>query len=442
MLNSFIETIKNSPLQTSDKLLLAVSGGVDSMVLWHLCENANIEYEVAHVNYSLRAEESDKDEALVAKWAKALGVKLHLKKVDTRKIAAASKTSIQLTAREIRYQWFEEVMERRNLSFLATAHHLNDSVETFFINLNRGTGLKGLTGIPSEGKRFRPLLQFTKEELRDYAKGQNIEFREDKTNASTDYERNWFRHELISRWEKHNPNLLEKMQLTFSRLQNAQELLTAFLANDTERLKKQLLENELSIPYILALVQPQEGLFFLLSPMGFNEDQIAGILTCIAQQEVGKQFEADQHTLYIDREKLFLKEKGEVIDEERYLIHSPFESMKYPIELNFNQLSKREATEVDTLKVGSEFFDLELLEFPLVLRKWLPGDWMIPLGMKGKKKISDLLVDAKLPLPKKEEQYVLCSGQNIIYLLGVRIDDRYKLSNETKQVLQLDFKSA
>jgi tRNA(Ile)-lysidine synthase len=232
------------------------------------------------------------------------------------------------------------------------------------------------------------------------------------------------------------------MQLTLNRLQNAQELLTAFLAKDTERLKKQLLENELSIPDILALVQPQEGLYFLLNPLGFNEQQIAAILTCIAQQEVGKQFEADQHTLYVDREKLYLEGKAEVVGEEKILIHTPSESISNPIKLNLKQLAVVDSTQVKKSKKGTEFFDMELLEFPLVLRKWLPGDWMIPLGMKGKKKISDILIDAKTPLPKKEEQYVLCSGQNIICLLGVRIDNRFKLSDKTKKVLQLDFKSA
>lgn len=441
MLNRFIKIIKNSQLNASDKVLLAVSGGVDSMVLWHLFENANIKYEVAHVNYSLRENESDKDEALVVRKAKDLGVKLHLKKVDTRKKAEAAKTSIQMTARDIRYQWFDEIMKNTQLSILATAHHLNDSVETFLINLNRGTGLKGLTGIPSGDRLLRPLLQFTKKELRDYAQVQNIEFREDETNAETDYERNWFRHEILNRWEKHNPNLLDKMQLTFSRLQNAQQLLTDFLIKDTKRLEKQLHENELYVADILALVQPQEGLYFLLNPLGFNEVQITDVLSCISKQEVGKQFEANQHTLYVDREKIFIKKKTENLGENRFLIHTPSENITHPIELNFKQITINESTQVGKSISGSEHFDLELLEFPLVLRKWLPGDWMIPLGMKGKKKISDLLVDAKVPLPKKEEQYVLCSGQNIICLFGVRIDDRFKITNQTKQVLQLSFKS-
>ena len=444
MLDRFINSINKGGLPSSKKkVLLAVSGGVDSMVLWQLFEEAKLNYEVAHVNFSLRGKESDADQALVASMAKQLKVRLHVKKVDTKAIAAEKKLSIQMAAREIRYEWFDELLTNNDIDFLATAHHLNDSLETFLINLNRGTGLKGLTGIPSGEKLIRPLLNFTKNEIRNYALAQQIEFREDKSNNTVDYERNWFRHEMIAKWEVYNPQLLEKMQVTFNRLQNDQKLLADFLREETSDLKLQLSGGELSISDILALKHQKEALFYLLQPLGFNESQVIELKQCLAKKEVGKQFEGTKFNLFVDREKLFIQEVKEQVGTDELTINSSTRCINQPLDMEFKCLDKSEFVATKENKLVEleclEGFDLDQLEFPLGLRKWTSGDWMIPLGMKGKKKISDILVDEKIPLHKKGNYFVLSSGKNIVCLLGVRIDERFKITAQTKRVFQVEF---
>lgn len=447
MLERFIDNIKKEGLpKTGKKVLLAVSGGVDSMVLWQLFEAAKLNYEVAHVNFSLRGEESDADEALIAKMAKKLKVQLHVKKAATKAIAAEKKLSIQMAAREIRYNWFDELLANNHLAALVTAHHLNDSLETLFINLNRGTGLKGLSGISSSEKLIRPLLSFTKEEIRQYASANQIEFREDQSNQSNDYERNWFRHELIAKWEAYNPQLLKKMQVTFNRLQHDQELLADFLKAETSALKLQLKKGELYISDLLALAHQKDALFFLLQPLGFNETQVSELLQCILKKEVGKQFESPKFHLVVDREKLFISELREKSERTEVEINADTKGIDRPLPIAFSCRDKNEflatRAELSTELTVREGLDFEQLEFPLSLRTWLPGDWMIPLGMKGKKKISDILVDEKVPLHKKNDYLVLCSGENIVCLLGVRIDDRFKIKDQTKQVFQLEFSRA
>lgn len=427
---------ENLNLEENSKTLLAISGGVDSMVLWHLFEQSNHSYGIAHVNFSLREKESDQDEALVRETAQKRGIPYHPLKVDTEKYAKENKLSIQMAAREIRYNWFAELQKKEGYTHLATAHHLDDSIETFFINLNRGTGLKGIIGIHSQNGIVRPLLNASKESIRAYAEQYDILYREDKSNASIKYERNWFRHELIDLWKSHNPNLLETMNENLKRFKEAQEMVDLLLEESSAELKEQLTKGHLEIDQLKTIKFRQSVLYHLLKPYGYTENQIINLLKCIEGKQVGKVFLTKTHELQVDRARINLKKREDqlIFDGECKIEKGDFSIMK-PTHLNGKELT-REAFKFSASK-NKEGFDANKLEYPLLLRKWHNGDWMIPLGMKGKKKISDILIDEKLSLQQKEGVFVLLSNNKIVWLLGLKVDERFKLTSETTAVLSL-----
>lgn len=432
MLKDLQEKLSKQGVDKTKRVLLAISGGVDSMVLWELFQNSEIPYEVAHVNFSLRGKESDGDEELVKKHAAECQVKLHLNKVDTNQYAKEHKVSIQMAARDIRYEWFEKLMKQHSINYLATAHHLNDSFESFLINLNRGTGLKGLLGIRQKQNIVRPLLDYSKEQISAFARENKLEYREDSSNSSLKYERNWFRHEIIDRWEKHKPDILKSMQHTFRRLQKTEELLNDFLLSETADLAEQMKGGKLSIRQILALKHSAEGLYFLLSPYGFTEDQLLSLFNCIREKQVGKQFNSKEYQLILDRDFVFVNRLGLQRNSSVAVIKEGQSELNHPKELSFKRVPRSEF-KFNNDK-NTEAFDFQKVDFPLELRKWREGDWMIPLGMTGKKKISDILIDEKVPIHLKESAYVICSNNNIIYLLNYRVDERYKIDAKTNEV--------
>lgn len=438
MLESVKQQLNQLGIAKEEPILLAVSGGVDSMVLWHLLNQIGQNHAVAHVNFCLRAEDSDADEKLVQSEGEKKQITVHCKRARTKQYAEENNLSIQMAAREIRYEWFDKLKEEFTYNTIVTAHHLEDSIETFFINLNRGTGIKGLTGITSNIQRFRPLLNFSKTEIREYAKKYNVAFREDVSNESIQYERNWFRHEILGPWKEHNPQFLESMKLTLSRLQSTDSSLAIALEGEIQKIKSESTEGKISLQNIENLKHPKEVLYEVLSPQGFSEDQLESLLIAIKQKAVGKVFHAPDFAMQLDRSYVLIQSRKEIQQNNTQLIFEHTSKVEGPIELSIKILDASSFQ----LKTGKQIegFDLDKLEFPLELRSWQKGDYMTPLGMQGSKKISDILIDEKVPLFEKEKVHVLCSNQEIVWLIGLRISEKFKVDKQSKNVLQLEWK--
>ena len=439
MFKTFKKEFNNCGIRFDQKILIAVSGGVDSMVLWDLMHKSNYLYGVAHVNFSLRGEESDADEELIKKIAIERKVPFFTIKVDTKKYAEGYKVSIQMAARALRYNFFTDLATEHQYDSLATAHHLEDDFETFLLNVNRGTGVKGLAGIRSTSEKFRPLLSFTKAEIRSYAKENSVEFREDQSNESTTYERNWMRHKLIQPWKERNPSLLNIMRQNLVHLKETYDILEEFVHAQAKDLKKELKEGYIQYTTINNLDRKQLYLYHVLASHGFSSVQVKSLLVCIRKKQVGKIFLGNDCRILVDREALILSTPKET-DEENliYLIEKNTTILVDPIRLEFQRLMKDEF-DASNRNRKEEIFDQSKLVFPLKVRKWQVGDKMQPLGMTGKKKISDLLIDSKISIAQKEKTFVMLSERNIVWLIGHRLDERYKVQSNSEKLLKVKY---
>lgn len=433
MLSRLANQIKSQSFPQG-KALLAVSGGVDSMVLWAICREMKIPHAIAHFNFQLRADESDQDRVFVEKLAKAHQAELFLKSESASDHAIKHKLSIQESAREMRYQWFNALIEKGKADYVMTAHHLDDSLETFLINLNRGTGLKGLSGITNREDVFRPLLNHSKTELLDYASEQGVEYREDSSNQQSDYLRNWFRHQLIPIWKEKNPELLQRMKENFNRFQSANAILDHYLNRE---LALRLTQNEVYQDFSLKDFDqhpfPKAVLRHWLSGYGYHADQLEQLLFSIQNKATGAIFYSRDFRLLLDRQKLRLVDltKGEA---ESFQLKSPG---KYVVRDFQMVLDEIDAAQLELGKPGMEYFDSEKLTFPLTFRLWEAGDRMQPLGMSGQKKISDMLIDQKVDQFNKEQQMVMLSNSEVVWLLGKRISEAYKVEDSTKKVIRI-----
>jgi tRNA(Ile)-lysidine synthase len=440
MLQELIHTI-NQRLKSIEKpkLLVAVSGGIDSSLLWYVIEQSQVPYAVAHLNFCLRGNESDLDEEMIVAKAKQLNVQLHLKRHDAKKEAEARSLSIQEASRNIRYAFFEELMRKEHYTHLLTAHHLNDSFETFLINLNRGTGLNGLTGI-AEGERvWRPLLNYSKEQIHSMAKAIGLSYREDASNAEVKYLRNFFRHEIIAKWETKNPQILETMQANMQWLQEYRELIEEYMAEKLAVLKEELKEGSISYSSIGQLKHPKLPLIELLRPYGFNPDQIVNCLDLIDSEfKSGKKFETESHLLILDREALLLVEKSNIKNQDaEYALNIAAQHLEIPFNIEFSLLQER-PLDLQTEQVY--YLDFGSLQKPFILRKWREGDRIQPLGMKGKKKISDILIDGKIPLAEKQKVWLLESAGNICLIFGFGISESFKVKPDSKKIMKVRWK--
>ncbi len=436
MFKTFKKEFKNCNIRFDQKILIAVSGGVDSMVLWDLMEKSNYLYGVAHVNFSLRGEDSDIDQELARRIATERKTPFFSKKVDAIQFAKESGVSIQMAARSIRYDFFQELEEKYEYNSLATAHHLEDDVETFLLNLNRGTGVKGLAGIRSTAERFRPLLSFTKSEIRAYADENSIEFREDKSNESKEYDRNWFRHEIIAPWKERNPSLLKTMRQNLHHLKETYDVLDKFVGKQSASLRKELDNGYINFSTIEKLDRKQFYLYHVLSPLGFTSVQVNNLLVCIKKKQVGKVFIGKNSNLYVDRKRVEIirgiKDEAPVV----YLIEKNTTLIHDPIGVEFQDLMKEEYKSGIKSK-KEEVVDRSKLVFPLKIRKWAAGDKMQPLGMTGSKKISDILINLKISRAKKGQIYVLLSEDKVVWLIGHRLDNRFKVNDESIKLLRM-----
>lgn len=418
-----------------DKILLAVSGGIDSVVLCYLFFEAKINFGIAHCNFKLRGEESDRDELFVQELAKKYGIDFHVKHFTTRAFAEEKNISIQMAARELRYQWFEEIRKKSKYSFIATAHHKGDVAETMLINFVRGTGIHGLHGIlPKQNKIIRPLLFTTREEIVSYAKQNNLTHREDSSNASDKYLRNNLRLNIIPELKKINPSLEHSLYATAQQLGQAEEI----LKKSVDEFKKAAVKKgkstiSISIKKLQQFSPAAFYLFEFLKEFGFNGETTNNISSALKGKS-GKLFYSATHSILVNRDKLILQKLGKT-ENKIYTVNKKSASVKKPVHISLKKITRSKSFTIPATP-NIACLDYEKISEKITLRKWQDGDRFIPLGMKGEKKLSDFFIDNRLSLYDKENTWLMLSGNDIVWIVGHRIDDRYKISPSTKFILE------
>ena len=434
MLTKFQSHInENLPFLKKKKLLLATSGGIDSMVLLHLCHQLELDIRVAHCNFQLRGDESDKDENFVKSQTDRLQIPIFIKKFDTKSYAEKEKLSIQVVARNLRYEWFNTLLINNDYDYILTAHHLDDSLETFLINFTRGSGLDGLTGIPQQnGSIVRPILPFSRTEIEIFAKENNVEWREDSSNTSDNYLRNKLRHDVIPMLKKINPSLLHSFENTISNLKQAQSLV-----DDASRIIYQKVvtdinfQKRINLTELIQLPNYHAYLYQWLEPLGFSDwDSINDLATA----QSGKQIHSRNHTLLKDRNELIVFPKQEFEKTTLFLIEKEQNEIKFPLKMAFCNVD-----EISNQATNTIFVDENKLQYPLVIRKWKEGDWFYPLGMNGKKKLSKFFKDEKFSLLDKSNTWILCSENQIVWVIEKRQDERFKVTEETTKILKINY---
>ncbi len=437
MLDKFTDFIKQKQLFNPDqKILLAVSGGIDSMVLLHLFERSEFNYGVVHCNFQLRGTDSDEDEKFVEEQVLNHGVPFFCTRFDTEDYARINSISIEMAARELRYRYFEKVRLENNFDFIATAHHKDDLLETFFLNLSRKTGIKGLTGIKEKaGDLIRPMLFASRMEIESYANANYVEKREDVTNSEVVYQRNFIRHRVLPVLSELNPAFKNNLFDTIGNLRDAEEIYTYFLNVEKQKVVS-MQENNMIIDVELLLKSPFPKilLFEVLSDYNFNAKVANQVFRGLAG-ESGKTFYSKSHRLVKDRRHLFLTLLP-MQEEQIYYIEEGDMELFTPFDLNLQRISSKDFSINKSPLVAC--LDFDKIEFPLLIRRWKKGDYFQPLGMTGFKKLSDFLIDQKIPLHRKENTWLLCSGQKIVWVMGHRIDNRFKITHQTRQVLKIE----
>jgi len=417
------------PNLISDTFLLACSGGLDSVVLTHLLKTCKLDFSLAHCNFQLRGTESDADEVFVTNLAKNLSIKFHVTRFETNDYIIKNKVNIQIAARELRYAWFAELMQENNIQTLVTAHHADDNLETFLINLSRGTGIDGLTGIPSKTDTIsRPLIAFSRDQILEYAKAENLKWVEDSSNKEVKYLRNKIRHEIVPELKALHPTFLKNFELTQSNLKASK----AILNNHIELLKSRILEvhNDglrISVEE-LAVLEPLDAyLYALLKDYDFTAwSDVKRLVRGMS----GKEVRSKTHRLLRDRDFLLL-EKLINDDLSSFTIKEGQKEVHTPIPLQIDEVNSIKDTSDNILYV-----DKDSLKYPLVVRKWEKGDYFYPFGMTGKKKLSKYFKDEKIDVISKEKQWLLCSQNEIVWVVGRRSDQRFSITEKTKEILK------
>jgi tRNA(Ile)-lysidine synthase len=415
--------------------LLAVSGGVDSMTLAHLCYHSGWETGIAHCNFSLRGCDSDGDEQFVKQWAQQHAIPFFSIRFDTKHYAAAHGISTQMAARTLRYEWFEKIRATQHFSGIVTAHHADDNAETILLNLTRGTGLKGLCGMqPVSGYIVRPLLFATRRDIAAYAAANGITYREDASNATTGYARNRIRHNVLPELQKINPSLTESLQQTACHLSQACRV----IEGEREKVIEKCCsfagnEMRISIAALKATPQGDFWLFEILQQYHFP-GTVAQEVAKALDAQAGKRFYSPTHVLVKDRESLIIALLPEAKRYDEFFITADCKAFSAPIAMRFER-RRNDTGFVPSRERNVANLAAEKLKFPLTLRLWRDGDTFRPFGMKGMKKVSDFLIDEKVPLHEKAQQYVLLSGADIVWVAGRRIDERYKVTDGTKEIL-------
>jgi tRNA(Ile)-lysidine synthase len=432
---SFIET--NSLIHEGDKILLAVSGGIDSMVMTNLFLRTEYKFGIAHCNFNLRGKESDEDEDFVRDYAVKRDIPFYVKRFDTRIYAAKNGISIQMAARELRYKWFESLLQKYGYISIAVAHNLNDNIETFMINLARGTGIAGLTGIkPLNKNLIRPLLFATRQTITEYSYEYEVPYREDSSNAETKYARNKIRHKLLPVFKEINPSIETTLNETILRVNEINEI----YLNSISEIKSKITirRGKLTAFRIEELQKPEIGrtiLYELFKAYGVGNLQIDDLLNIINGSS-GKQIHTLTHRIIKNRDELLVSEN--LTDKNIHYLIKNIDDFK-----NVPGISAAYITESSAGfgYPGSAYnsFDADKIVYPLFIRRWHTGDTFYPLGMKQKKKLSDYFIDNKLSLFEKENCLILESDGKIVWIIGKRIDERFKVTETTKNILNISF---
>ncbi|WP_320112231.1 tRNA lysidine(34) synthetase TilS [Draconibacterium orientale] len=437
MFDQFINNINQKQLiKPEQKVLLAISGGIDSMVLLHLFERSEFEYGIAHCNFRLRGDESDGDEAFVHEQVEQHGTAAHFETFDTKEYAALKGISIEMAARELRYGFFERIRKEYEYDCIVTAHHQDDLIETFFLNLSRKTGIRGLTGIKEKkGKLIRPLLFASREDIEKYAAENYISYREDSTNNEVVYQRNFLRHKILPLFSELNPAFKKNFIASVDNLKAAYDVYEDAIGNEIHKvLSEEKEQSVISIPVLQNSQHPKTVLLEILSGYGFNASIVDAVYQSL-ETHSGKQFFSKTHRLVKDRDALFIQELTD--DEDRvYYIEEDDMELFAPFDISVERMNANGFSIIK--EANTACVDLEKVQFPLLMRKWQQGDYFQPLGMTGFKKVSDFFIDRKMPLHEKENTWLLCSGKNIVWIMGQRLDNRFKVTPSTKQVLKIE----
>jgi len=435
MLEDFLTYIKENHLvREGDRILMALSGGIDSMVMADLFLKAGIDTGIAHCNFSLRGKEADLDEMLVKEFAGKNNIPFHTKRFDTKGYAARNGLSIQMAARNLRYAWFEEIMNEKVFDFTALAHNLNDNIETLLINLTRGTGITGLSGMkPSSGKIIRPLLFATRNEIETYCNNNNINYREDSSNIETKYTRNKIRHNVIPVLKDINPSVETTLNDTAIRLRGINDIVSFFI-NDIRR--NILYEKDNNIIIDIKLLEPYLSnktlIYEVLKPFGITDTTLKDLYNII-KGNTGSRIYTDSHMILKNRGELIF---SRLVDEEKefFEIKNMVELKNLPFVLS-----------ADLIKISSGYsipedpvtacLDSSKVSFPLIIRRWKYGDYFYPLGMTQKKKLSDYFIDCKYSVIEKDRKLIMESAGHIVWVIGDRIDNRFRIKKQTREVL-------
>ncbi|HYM94468.1 MAG TPA: tRNA lysidine(34) synthetase TilS [Chitinophagaceae bacterium] len=447
LLQRYKENINDSNLfSEKDKLLLAVSGGVDSVVLCELCKQAGYDFMIAHCNFQLRGKESERDKKFVQELATKYDVEFLVKDFETEKYAEDNKLSIQEAARKLRYDWFKEILTSHHprLSTTLTAHHADDNIETLLMNFFRGTGLYGLSGIPAKSPYTnvrRPLLPFWKEELLEFAEQNKLLFVEDSSNLSNKYTRNLFRNEIIPHIVKVYSQAKQNLQDNIERFTDIRKLYTFSVAELKKKLCRKK-DTEIHIPIKQLMAYGNKALIFeIISDFGFTEKQVEEVIK-LSESESGKFVQSPNAPFRIIKfRNWFVISAMASSHSHTMIVDEWIKNLPFPIgALQF------EKVEASSFKLTSDnsiaSLDADEIQFPLILRKWKQGDYFYPLGMKKKKKLSRFFIDQKLSQTGKENAWVLEMNKKIIWIVGMRIDDRFKITGNTKSVMRISFSAA
>ena len=443
LLQNFLAyVIKENLFAKKDHLLIAVSGGADSTVLCALCAAANFSFSLAHCNFQLRGEESDRDELFVKKLSEKYNVKLFLKTFDTVFQAKLNKTSIEETARNLRYDWFKQLLHDSKatdnpFSFLLTAHHADDNVETVMMNFFRGTGIKGLKGILAKQQQIvRPLLFAKRKDIEEYAFTNQVEYITDSSNASNDYTRNLFRNEILPLIEKVYPEALNNVLRNIKRFAAVEYLYDESIV----QIKQNLIEkkgDEIHIPVLKLLKSKplQTVIYEIIKDAGFTALQVNEVEKLL-HSDSGKYIKSASHIILINRKWLIISPVTSSQETKNIIVEENVENILF--DEGTLQISPSTVPEKFAGDAMAVYIDGVNFKYPLLLRKWKTGDYFYPLGMTKKKKLSRFFIDLKLSLLQKEKCWVLESDKKIVWVIGYRIDERFKITSSSKQIVKLN----